>query len=372
MKHKRRVDAFLDNTQTSEHYYLAADSFHEITRDPPGILSAFLFRRRANRLLNSNHTDDTYAVRGINSTFRENDLGYLAAVQTSNDTFNQPINEETQGIVQWLAASSRRDMSTFYRWNIERTHDLQSAINRDKQRIIDGVMERTQTLTDIGFFPITAPEIMENATDRYRLVAMDTFLSAGYHRVGFCNDHEIVVANMYSNKLSLAGESTELNRILFHEYLHGAGNDRGFFNGIYTPLNPLRPIEEAFVEHATMVALTNEPQQPNLIDPKKRADTFENNGGYWKERSLLDTIISNTDISIEQMGEAYFTPMYTERGDRIRADIEYKIGKFFLSDERFFNFIEKYERSKRTGRDDLILNTLETLQSNSNAMPEEI
>ncbi len=374
MKHKRRVDAFLDNTQTSEHYYLAADSFNAITRDVPGIFTALLFRRRANRLLDSRHTDDIQAVREINRAFQYNDLGYLAAVQASSDMFNDPImdNSETPGIIQWLAKSSRHDMSTFCKWNIERTHDLQSAIDRDKPEIINGVMERTQTLTNIGLFPSFAPRIMENATERYNLVAMDTFLSAGYNRIGFCTDREIVMANMYNDRLSLAGESTELNRISFHEYLHGAGSDRGFFGGIYTPMEPLRPIEEAFVEHATVVALTDAPQQPSLIDPEERADILKNKGGYWKERTLLNAIIKNTGISVEQMGEAYFTPMHTERGDRIRADIEYKIGKFFLSDERFFNFIEKYEQSKRTGRDDLILNTLETLQSDSNTMPEEI
>ena len=358
MKPRRHVDAFLDKAQSTNNHYLGADSIDKLTADTPNILAAYRFRKRTNSLIRSRHVDDVRAVKQINKVFEKNDMEYFMAMQDNPDSFEYPITTESPGITQWLSQSSKYDISTFCRWNVERTHELQSAINRDKPVMTDKVLEKTQALSDIGLFPKFAPIIMKGAIDRYSLGAMDTFLSAGLFRVGFCNDRKIVLANMYDNSLALSGETIEQNRIVFHEYLHGAGRDRGFFRGIHTYLSPLRPLEEAFVEHATMVAQTQGSQNPEVIDPKSRTLLFKNYGGYTKERSLLDTIIKKTDISIEQMGEAYFTPVETERGEKIRADIEQKIGAFFLSKDRFFDFVDKYEDSNHVDRAKLITDVI--------------
>ncbi len=370
MKLKRHVDAFLDNTQSSGSYYLGADSFDALTTGSLQKLASLQFRLRAGRLLLSRNADDRRAVSHINKVFHEDDLLYITAKQDGSGELQRPITQQTK-IVRWLATASQKDISTFHKWNRERTQDLQLALGRDRPEIVGKAMEKTHELADIGLFPKFAPAVMEHAVNNHSLVAMDTFMSAGLYRVGFCSDHEVALANLYEDKLSLVGGSDELNRVPYHEYLHAAGNDRGFFRGLYTPLWVLRPLEEAFVEHATMVALTDEPKRPETIHPQARTDASGISGSYYQERRLLDSIVNHTDISIEQLGEAYFTPQGTERGDMIRADIERKIGNYFVSTQNFFAFVDKYEKSTLKKRDELITNAINQVEDGGGFRSDE-
>ena len=52
-----------------------------------------------------------------------------------------------------------------------------------------------------------------------------------------------------------------------------------------------------------------------------------------------------TNISWEQLSESYFLPRGNERGEKMREDIERKIGKFFGTLEGFYQFSYDYQDS---------------------------
>jgi hypothetical protein len=364
MKHKRRVETFFDQQYNARSYSLGTELINDEGEISSEILELYRFRRKIKKLKRSFSPDDRAAVSQMNSVFYRNDSDFITQLQQIDPIFKKPIVPESRNIIKWMTKSSNQDLANFCAINLARTHQLQMALIRDKQNIIDDVMTRTHMLTDVGLFPAYAPNVMEQAAERYELLAMDSFMSGGTNSVGFCTNQSIALVNMYKDPQRFIGTTFEQQRVMFHEYIHAAGTDRGFFRGIKTPVRVMRPIEEGFVEHATMVAMTPGVQQPQLIYPEVRPlDGMKHGGAYYPERTLLATIVACANIPLDQLGEAYFMPQNSERGDFIRNDIEQKMARFFLSPERFFNFMEKYETSAKSDRDDLIYNKVGELLS---------
>lgn len=219
------------------------------------------------------------------------------------------------------------------------------------------IMEKTEHLVDINLFPAHAPAVMNGALRNSSFHAMDSFQSGGWNAAGFYIDQHrpsVTLANLYDDKTEMTGTSIELSRVAFHEYMHAAGH-LGGFDPISGP--PLRPIEEAFVEHTTVVAHGGLAPFQRTINPRMRPNDANEYSTYHPERTLLGM----TGVAPEQLAEVYFSPRASERGEWLREDLYRKFGAAFGSTERFFAFIDEYEHSQKTKRNKLVYKTIETL-----------
>lgn len=319
-------------------------------------------RGNTKTLLESTEHDDLAAIGRINEYFARND--YRLASYELGLSLDRPFSR--QHIVEWLATATDEDVKLFCRWSLERTLDLTKALRRDRQQLDVHTLEKTEKLANIGLFPRFAVAVTDRAMRSYVLQGMDAFHSGGIPCVGFCTDHVIGLANLYVNRKELLTPSREMKQVAFHENMHAAGRDRGFFWGISTPLPMLRVVEEAFVEHATDVAHSRVFKQPHIIDPKQRQHIFKAyQGPYLPERTFLATVCDQTRISAEQLGEAYFRPRGDERGEWLREGIERKIGQCFGGKEHFFAFVRDYEEADNTTRKRLIHDTTNQLKQHA-------
>lgn len=351
------MDEYLEPSARTEEYSIGAD----LVKLPPSradtIKGLHQLRSKAFDLINNGSDDDKECISTINRYFKRND--YQIAKHTLNDNLDIPLRHN---IVEWISEASDYDIEDFCAWSLRRTVQLSRSLLRDKKLLVDHTLNKTEELTKIGLFPPIALPVIRSATDRYYLQGIDSFHSGGSHCIAFCGPHRIGVANLYNNAPSLTGVSKTMYRTLFHEYIHGGGSDRGFFNGI-TNQYYVRIIEEAFVEHATVVAHTPFVKQPRIIHPKKRLHMLDaSNSTYVTERTFLAVTCDYTNITVEHLSEAYFTPRGDECGERLRSDIERKIGKFFGSREGFYQFINDYESSESNRRDNLVHDTIQHLQ----------
>ena len=147
---------------------------------------------------------------------------------------------------------------------------------------------------------------------------------------------------------------------MFHEYLHGAGRGRGFLDGIKQPFYYNHVMDEAFVEHATVVAHSPFRTKHNVIHPKQRS-AYSDLSVYTPERTFLAVLSDNAGITIEQLAETYFSKRGEERGDRLREEIERKIGKFFGTIHNFFVFADIYQNTMHPHRDPFVYKTIDSL-----------
>lgn len=344
-----------------EEYSLGANLLKSSKPRRQIIRGIHVIRHHATVLRDTNDTDDQHSVKAVNDFFKHTD--YRVANDDLKYALDVPLD---QNVVEWLSVASDHDIEQFCIWSLDRTRQLTQAVRRDKQELVSHTLLKTDALVDNGLFPPTAIPIIRAATKRYYLQGMDSFHSAGLNRIAFCGDYTIGVSNLYLNRSSMTVPTREMQRTMFHEYIHGGGNDRGFFNGITFP-HYNRIMEEAFVEHATVVAHSTFVKQPRVIDPHKRISFLESNKGvYGAERTFLATICDYTNINVEQLSEAYFSPRGDERGEWLRNDIERKIGKFFGSRQSFYDFIDDYENEDSSKRSQLIRSKLNELRRGAN------
>lgn len=340
-----------------EEYSIGAD----LVKAPPSraytIQGIHAIRYHALHLSETKDPDDKQGVAMINDTFKRNDFGI------ANHDLKLGLDIPLKGnIIEWLGVASDNDIEQFCIWSFHRARQLTRAVQRDKIEIASHTMDKTEELVDNGLFPPIAAPVIHAAIQRYYLQGLDSFHGAGMNRVAFCGDYTIGVSNLYQNRHDLTTPSREMQRTLFHEYVHGGGNDRGFFNGL-TKKHYTRILEEAFVEHATVVAHSTLIKQPRVIDPLKRLSILEScRGVYGAERTFLAKTCDYAHISIEQLSEAYFTPRGDRRGESLRKDIERKIGAFFGSRAAFYDFIDAYEEEESTQRSRLIYAKLNELR----------
>ncbi|USN96192.1 MAG: hypothetical protein H6797_03890 [Candidatus Nomurabacteria bacterium] len=352
---KRMADCLALSNRIEE-YSIGADLIHIPPSRDYTIGGIHALRSHIYKLLELGDNDDLSVSRSVNHFFNRTD--YKVARDDLNENLDTPIQPD---IVEWISTASDHDIEQFCIWSLCRTIYLTGSLSRDKSKFTDHAMDKTEKLISIGLFPPFAHSIMRNATNRYDLRGLDSFHSVGLHRIAYCGDDEIGVSNLYVNRKNMSIPSKEMKRTMFHEYIHGGGNDRGFFNGI-TGSHCMRILEEAFVEHATVVAHTTLIRQPSVIHPKKRLKLFEETSGtYVPERTFLATTCDYTGISIEHLSEAYFSPRGDRRGEWLRHGIERKIGKFFGSRESFYNFINAYENIKHTDRNSFVYGTINEL-----------
>ena len=334
-------------------YSIGAD----IVKSPPNRLyvqgGAEMLRSRSAHVIESESEDDKKAVNYIKAYFGKND--YCLAKSELNHTLDTPLR---QNVMDWMAHATDHDIEMFCKWSLMRTRDLTHSLHRDKTQLIDHTLDKTHNLADIGLFPPTAIPVMEAATDRYYIQGIDSFHSGGLHRIAFCDDYTIGMANLYLSRPNIKYVTGHMKRTIFHEYMHGAGNDRGFFWGISTQLPVLRIIEEAFVEHSTSVAHAPLFKRPHIVNPK---DRLYDSGVYGPERTFLATAMDHAGIAVEHLSEAFFCVRGDERGESLRKDIEQKIGKFFGSSQNFFEFVDDYEHTNHVERPSFIKSTLARL-----------
>lgn len=354
-----RMTEYLQPSARIEEYSIGAD----LVKLPPSrsytLCGIDDLKRRAHRLLEFGDKDDQICIEKIHRFFKRND--YLAASSDLCDSLEEPLKSN---VIEWISSAPPSDIEKFCLWSLERTLDLSRSLLKNKRHFVDHTLAKTNDLIDNGLFPPIAKKAIEAATSRYYLQGVDSFHSGGVHRIAFCDDHRIGISNLYNNRFAMTDISKEMQRTMFHEYVHGGGNDRGFFQGLTHKIY-LRIIEEAFVEHATVVAHSHVIKQPRTIHPKKRMFSLqESSGAYLPERTFLAVTCEQTDIAVEQLSEAYFSPRGDERGERLRSEIEYKIGKFFGSKRNFYAFVDLYEDTDSTYREDLVHNTLYRLQMN--------
>ena len=176
---------------------------------------------------------------------------------------------------------------------------------------------------------------------------MDSFQSGGMNAAGYYLEYNrtITLANLYSDRTGMTGLSPELSRTAFHEYMHAAGYNGGFSSTSTSIPHILRPIEEAFVEHTTVVAHSGASPSYEIIDPNRRPNDRQEYSTYRLERTLLDVI----NVPPEQLAEVYFSPRDSEYGERMREDLYRKMGAAFGSTRNFFEFIDEYETRGQPG-----------------------
>lgn len=351
----------LYHSSNIEEYSLGANLLK--TSKPRHLLirGVHVIRHHATVLRDTKDTGDQQSVKAVNDFFKHND--YRVANDDLKHALDIPLEKN---IIDWLSIASDHDIEQFCIWSLDRTRQLTKAVQRDKQELIGHALHKTNELVSNGLFPPTAVPVIRAATKRYFLQGMDSFHGVGLDRIAFCGDYTIGVSNLYLNRYSMTIPTREMQRTMFHEYIHGGGNDRGFFNGI-TFQHYNRIMEEAFVEHATVVAHSTFIKQPWVIDPHKRITFLESNRGvYGAERTFLAAICDHTNIAVEQLSEAYFSPRGDERGEQLRNDIERKIGNFFGSRKNFYDFIDAYENEDSSKRSQMIRSKLNELRLDAN------
>lgn len=314
-------------------------------------------RQHSVNLRASKHPNDIKAVNDINDNFLMYD--HTMATRKLNHQLREPIGKD---IMEWMSFAPSRDIEKFCRWSLIRTHHLTQALRRDQPDFINTTLYKAEGLVDQGLFPPIAVPVIEAATRRYSVHGMDTFFRGGMNAVGFCGDNIIAMANRYKSPKYMYFATTAMKKTMFHEYLHGAGHDRGFFWGIKTAMPVARILEEAFVEHSSVVAFSPAiAKKPFVIHPEKRHGSWNRNSTYRPERTFIAKLIEHTTIDIEHLSEAYFRPRGDSRGEWLREDIERKIGRFFGSRQEFFRFIDDYEAASQVDRSDLVRRTIHTL-----------
>ena len=355
MANNSRLEECLKHADAARMYSIGANIIYNPPNDEYVRLGLQALKEKVTHLYESEVKDDKQAVSRINKRFLQDDYK-----RANSDLHMYVENPVGKNIVEWISASSDHDLEQFCIWSFERTRQLARAIQRDESLFIDHVLGKTEKLERIGLFPTTAVTLMEAATEHYMLEGMDSFFSGGRNWNAFCNDYQIVSSNRYSLRGAMLFPPAEMKRTMFHEYLHGAGRDRGFFFGIKKEFRYNHLMEEAFVEHASTVAHTPLVPRHRVIDPSKRP-YFGELGIYTPERTFLAAVTKHADIAIEHIAEAYFSPRGSERGEHLRGDIERKIGRFFGSKKDFFAFANDYQNTLKSERDDLITNKLAVL-----------
>ena len=319
-------------------------------------------RQKTRHLRSSQHTNDVEAVKNINKNFLVYD--HTMATRNLNHRLHEPIGKD---ILEWVSHAPDEDVESFCKWSLVRTHHLTQALCRDQPDFINNTLDKASKLVSMGLFPPVAVPVIDAATKRYQIQGMDSFYRGGMNAVGFCGNDTIAMANRYKSPKYMYFATTGMKKTMFHEYIHGAGNDRGFFWGIKTAMPVARILEEAFVEHSSVVAFgPSIAKKPFIIDPAKRIGSWALNGTYRPERTFMATLVEHADIALEHLSEAYFLPRGDERGEWLREDIERKIGRFFGSRQEFFWFMDEYEESSRSDRPTLVLNKVKDLTSPSN------
>lgn len=344
-------------------YSVGADIIHQPYG--PEYVRGGLYELRNNtlRLRASKHPNDVDAVTNINRNFLTYD--HTIATRKLNHKLREPIGKD---ILEWMAYAPSRDVEMFCRWSLMRTHQLTRALNRDLPSFIDTTLNKSADLVAKGLFPPFSMQVIEAATERYYVQGMDTFYRGGLNAVGFCGDNIIAMANRYISPKYMQFASSGMKKTMFHEYLHGAGKDRGFFWGMKTALPVARILEEAFVEHASVVAFSPAiAKNPFVVHPEKRHGSWTRNSTYRPERTFMAKLIEHTTINLEHLSEAYFRPRGDDRGEWLREDIERKIGRFFGSRQAFFQFIDEYEITSRDNRPGLVHGKIRNLTDPSAA-----
>lgn len=348
---------FLQASARTEEYSIGANLVKLAPSRAYTIHGIHDLRRRSSNLIDDGDNDDKRLIKAVHQTFRRNDFD--VARSDLDDTLDISLHTK---VIEWIGDASDYDIERFCLWSLKRTNELSRSLLRDKKELIEHTLDKTEELVDIGLFPPIAQPVIRDATKRYYLQGLDTFHGEGMYRIAFCDDHRIGVSNLYTNRRDMTTVSKDMQRTLFHEYIHGGGNDRGFFDGI-TDRRYVRIMEEAFVEHATVVAHSHIVKQPRVIHPKRRMFPFqESSGTYQPERTFLAVACDHTGIAIEHLSEAYFSPRGDERGERLRFDIDRKIGKFFGSREKFYHFVDTYEQLQTIDRDGFVHHTIRHLQ----------
>ena len=316
-KNREVVSRILRPSEKIRMYSIGADLVHEPPSQEYVTDNIEALRWRIASLDASAHQDNKKAVTSINRYFLQNDRTMVA--RSLNHKLDEPIGKD---IFEWLTHAPAGDIESFCKWSLVRTGHLTQALRRDQPKFISSTLNKTAGLIDTGLFPGTAMSVMEAATERYRLQGMDSFFSGGNHAMAFCGDDTIVMGNWYDSRKYMYFTSTDMKRTMLHEYIHGAGRDRGFFWGISTYVEVMRPLEEAFVEHATVVAhTTSNVKSAHIINPSKRTNLSYYTGVYRPERTFLAALVDHTNIKIEQIGEAYFFPLGIESWEFMREDI---------------------------------------------------
>lgn len=355
MENRLRIEECLEYADQEGIYSIGSD----VVNNPPTrdfvAGGVHYLRNKFIELQSSEHYEDKRAAKHINKNFTRND--FRLAGRALNGHLDEPIDRNITG---WLSHGTDHDIEQFCLWNLHRTQQLTASINRDKPKIATHALEKTAKLERIGLFPHSATIAMERATDEYELKGMDAFFSGGHYAVGMCREGEIILSNTYSARSLMRFVSSGMKRYMFHEYMHGAGGDKGFIHGIKQPFQYLYILEESFVEHATSVAHAPLSPQHRIIDPRRRSSLGEM-FVYTPERTFLAEVSEHARIAIEHIAEAYFTPRGDERGERLRGDIERKIGKFFGSKHEFFAFADAYQNAKQPEKDQLVYDTLSYL-----------
>lgn len=314
-------------------------------------------------LIHSHDPASIETVDSINWYFQQNDLD--AAHDHLKDKVTRPLGG---AILTWLANAPEEDVVTFSHFNTDRLRQHQHQLHLDQTRLQSDTVHRAESLVEQGVFPRSSIGLFLGAMSRYgQLRAIDSFESGGKQVDGYCTDDTIAISNLYFHKADFTFPTLHMKDTIFHEYLHGAGRDRGFFFGIHTKHHHLRILEEAFVTHATTLAMMQldtpeEMRSPNLINPDER---YADLGPYKVERQLFALALKNfgnNPIPFDFVADTYFSSPESDGGQRKRKELERRIGKFFGSVEAFYRVADTYETTLgRTDRQQFLQQTIQDI-----------
>jgi hypothetical protein len=308
---------------------------------PPELIEPITqLRSNLTELLSSREPGHVQAVKRVNAEFRRTDQFEYDRRQLRTRKIGN------QGVLDWLAGASDKDIAAFAHWNVERRRHLAASIEESRPELIDGSLTKAEQLVANGLFPKHAVSWMRSAAERYSpFSVMDSFESGILSASGYFNKDIISLANLYVLATDHHGISPQLERTTFHELMHAAGFvGGGGFSFHPSPLNG-RVWEEAYVAHSTAVAhskrLTD--PQPEVIIPADRSDQTE--FSYTEEREILGGLSTPalSDIPVELWGKAFFDKSEGRHQNTVLQKLRVGFDIIDPDPSAMNDFVENYE-----------------------------
>lgn len=271
--------------------------------------------------------------------------------------YNEEL-EKTE-LTKWVRKASLEDVRTLLEWNYVRRNELIDAIVRDSPKLLTKILDKTEHLVDINYFPKRAVEIMEKTTFNTLVDGVDGIeLGAGEAYGYYVGERDTIsLSNLYVDKHNLRGVGMTMSRVALHEYIHAAGNGRGFDPA---ESKSWTPFDEAFVEHCVTVAY-DEPPLIHTARPSSRNELEFDRSFYHPERELLGSIMDAVRIGGDELADIYFRAADDEVGMIRREKLVQKIGQTFGSANKFFRYTEHYDMAKSKRKRQLTHNAIASI-----------
>ena len=244
------------------------------------------------------------AVHGLNQDPGSRVVRNEINAQYRNDRI-VPVGKK---VLNWLAHVDYPSLADFCVANSVQHATDSERLRRVEPGLYADTLERAERLRTVGYLPVRAAAIYEQAAEHVQAVRSMDFFEAGALQATAYYSYQsniLVHRGRYIPGTSLP--TNRMQRAHLHELTHVSGDIAGGFMQIGTRGAGHRWLEEAFTSHT---ALVSEPESdaPAVINPAARSDSFDNT--YELEREILHLITQegSAPLQIGDISEAFFMP----------------------------------------------------------------